>query len=261
MKIKCPVCNKRFVRKALEQHIAQAHDIVGNRFKCFDDCVQCCVDSTLPITLTIGDLKRLADFLKMKPRDVFSKYCIIGANQARKPFPLTNFTPNLDFPRPCKFLKDNRCSVYEARPTVCKIFPYTHRHKTSSYPYLNYRCMEEGWLNFSAKESREFEEILKESEKESNQTREVFKFHNYVVKLQLNQINQLLPEFNRITGLNFKEVVIENNLYEFKIGSSSTTFNPKPHLNILTKLVHDLAISEVNELAQDDILRKIEKIT
>ncbi len=261
MKIKCPVCNKRFGRKALEQHIAEAHDKIENRFKCFDDCVQCCVDSTMPITLTIGDIKRLSDFLKIRPREVFSKYCIIGAHQAPKPFPITNFFPILDFLRPCKFLKDNQCSVYNARPTVCKIFPYTHRYETSRYPYINYRCIEKGLINFSPKESREFEEIVKNSEKESKQTREVFKFHKYKVQLQVHQINQLLPEFNRITGLSFKEVVIENNQYEFRMGPSSITFNPKEHLNILTKLVHELAILEVNKLARDDILMKIGKIT
>ena len=38
--------------------------------------------------------------------------------------------------RPCPFLKDNRCTVYEHRPANCRDYPYLHKpdftHRTLS---------------------------------------------------------------------------------------------------------------------------------
>ncbi len=83
-------------------------------------CANCC--KTLPVVVDNSDIKRLAARLGVSQRQFTEKY-VVNGEFGEKQFAST----------PCAFLgSDNRCTVYEDRPTACKDFPYLHaKHFTS----------------------------------------------------------------------------------------------------------------------------------
>lgn len=97
------------------------------RFECQKSCEgKCCKPAwdgkAYFVFLTKADREKLVMFLGQPIR-----YFAIKAE-----FTSTRFTKettkqwvlNNDFNKPCRFLKNGRCSVYEARPTQCRTFPF-----------------------------------------------------------------------------------------------------------------------------------------
>ena len=87
----------------------------GIRFQC-QDCGGCCLSrgEYAYVYLTAGDRKRLADHLKISTREFTIQYT------DRTDGYLYVKDPDKD----CLFLKDGRCSVYEARPGQCRSWPF-----------------------------------------------------------------------------------------------------------------------------------------
>jgi Fe-S-cluster containining protein len=83
-------------------------EILSN-FKCHR-CGECC---KISVQVESSDIIRLADKLKMKSEMFVAKYVWKD--------PLTNLNHLED---PCPFLKDKECTVYDARPDVCRVFPF-----------------------------------------------------------------------------------------------------------------------------------------
>ena len=87
----------------------------GIKFQC-QDCGGCCLSrgEYAYVYLTAGDRKHLADHLKNSTREIAIKY--------------TDKTDGLlhlkDPAKDCLFLEDGRCSVYEARPSQCRSWPF-----------------------------------------------------------------------------------------------------------------------------------------
>jgi len=72
-------------------------------------CGNCCVD--MPVNVTPVEIVRIARYLNCSVNKVFNKYCEWHEDQ-------------IYLKTPCPFLKeDKKCSIYLARPTVCKFFP------------------------------------------------------------------------------------------------------------------------------------------
>ena len=260
MSKKCPVCRKRFGKRALSIHLERVHGEVENHFVCFDDCVKCCTGLTLPTSISIQDIKKIADHLNITPVEVFSKYCIIGAQTYQDS--ITTFFSILDFPSPCRFLKDMRCSIYPARPSSCITFPYKVSEESTKNLYLNYKCVEKGLINFSHKETKYLEEIYNEGSVESNETMNFFNYTKYQVNIDLIELNLLLPEFNRKTGLLVKEVeVVGGDKYDYIYIKTDVVFEPKKNNTIFREMVHNLAVPKLKELVGNDFLKKIESIS
>lgn len=81
------------------------------------DCTQCgnCCRELKPL-ITSREIKLLSNFIHI-PKDKFKEdyiECNEGGNFKIKG-------------TPCPFLKDNKCMVYEYRPSACKSFPYLHK--------------------------------------------------------------------------------------------------------------------------------------
>jgi len=81
-------------------------------------CGRCCASQDL-IQLTAYELYRLAGHLGMKPEEFFGRYCVI-VSTAHNPA-LHLYIKTVE--GKCPFLKDNRCSVHEARPYACMAYP------------------------------------------------------------------------------------------------------------------------------------------
>jgi Fe-S-cluster containining protein len=87
----------------------------GLRFTC-TGCGKCCTGSTGSVNLSQADLERLADFFHMPAGAVARKYTR-KSNGRRKLVDRAGSDA-------CVFLEGKSCSVYEARPTQCRTYPW-----------------------------------------------------------------------------------------------------------------------------------------
>ena len=88
----------------------------GIRFEC-QGSGQCCVSrgGYGMVYLTIDDRRKMASLLKLSTATFTKKYC----DQNDEVWKLK------DSPKPeCVFLDGKRCSVYHARPTQCRTWPF-----------------------------------------------------------------------------------------------------------------------------------------
>ena len=87
----------------------------GLRFKC-TGCGKCCTGSPGYVFLSPSDQKRLENHLSLDTKIFKEKY----TQQVDSRLSLIDQPGSTG----CIFLKDNQCSVYEARPTQCRTFPW-----------------------------------------------------------------------------------------------------------------------------------------
>ena len=89
------------------------------RFHC-DQCGKCCINRE-DILLNPRDVYNMAKELGQEPKDIFALYCeyYIGSDSR---FPLVRIKPRGSIKR-CPLMKDRKCSIHKAKPTVCALFP------------------------------------------------------------------------------------------------------------------------------------------
>ncbi|MBO1720705.1 YkgJ family cysteine cluster protein [Extibacter sp. GGCC_0201] len=89
------------------------------QFHC-TQCGKCCLNRE-DIILTPKDLFRISQKLTMLPEKVIRQYCdaYIGRNSH---LPVVRLNPQGQLKR-CPLLSGNQCSVHDAKPAVCAIFP------------------------------------------------------------------------------------------------------------------------------------------
>lgn len=87
----------------------------GVRFQC-QGTGQCCVSrgDYGYVFLTIYDRRRFAKHFGLKTAQFTRRYCI----------KIDGFWYLDDSQKACRFLEGKRCSVYEARPTQCRTWPF-----------------------------------------------------------------------------------------------------------------------------------------
>ena len=90
-------------------------------FKC-RNCGKCCSAFYAQINLTIGDLIRISGFLNKSIKYILRNF--VGINPFGNPENPTKFCYELGINMPCVLRKNEKCSVYEARPLNCRLFPY-----------------------------------------------------------------------------------------------------------------------------------------
>lgn len=112
--------------KSLDDEAQRLHHEVFE----YTDCLQCanCCKSISPIVID-RDIDRLANHLKMKPKEVIEQYLLLD-DDGDYVFRET----------PCPFLMpDNYCMVYESRPRACREYPHTDRKRFYQITGLTYK--------------------------------------------------------------------------------------------------------------------------
>ena len=89
------------------------------QFHC-TQCGECCVNRE-DILLNPRDMYKIARYLKMEPRDVLEKYCETYIGETSR-MPIIRLLPIGKIKR-CPFLKNCKCEIHEAKPSVCAIYP------------------------------------------------------------------------------------------------------------------------------------------
>lgn len=103
---------KRIDQKKAIRKLPELSDKAFEKFNCLD-CGNCCRNYS-PRFKT-PDIKRIAKVLKVKEGELIEKYLRLDDEG--------DYVTSVS---PCPFLeKENRCSIYEDRPSDCRRFPYT----------------------------------------------------------------------------------------------------------------------------------------
>lgn len=91
------------------------------RFKCHEDCSLCCKSAGW-VNISLFDLQRMSDNLNITKHTIVKHHCDV------KPWVISRklHSFGIKMRQPCPFLSEGKCSIYEARPDACRIFPYNH---------------------------------------------------------------------------------------------------------------------------------------
>jgi Fe-S-cluster containining protein len=94
----------------------------GLRFAC-TECGACCTGSPGYVWLEEKDIQAICEQLQISREDLLKRYC----RQIGHRFALKEHSKTYD----CVFLRDNRCTIYSARPEQCRSFPWWVENLTS----------------------------------------------------------------------------------------------------------------------------------
>ena len=89
------------------------------KFHC-DMCGKCCINRD-DILLNAKDVYNMAKELQMEPVDMVLKYCETYIGESSR-IPILRIKPRGSIRR-CPLMKAHKCSVHNAKPTVCAMFP------------------------------------------------------------------------------------------------------------------------------------------
>ena len=114
-------------------------------------CGSCCRDLRGNLMPEQLDAYRLARFLRERGEvefmeDFYTRYTYPDMLEGFFPVFLIN---TVDPDDSCVFLKDGRCSVYEARPRVCRLYPFTAFPGQRGKAFHFFQCMDNNSAHFS----------------------------------------------------------------------------------------------------------------
>ena len=114
-------------------------------------CGNCCRNLRGNLMPEQIDAYRLARFLRERGEveymeDFYTRYTYPDVLEDFFPVFLIN---TVDPDDSCIFLKDGRCSVYEARPRVCRLYPFTAFPGQRGKAFHFFQCMDSNSAHFS----------------------------------------------------------------------------------------------------------------
>ena len=134
--------NKKFLRSFITRtenrppanldNIAEEKDKeVWAQIDCLS-CANCC--KVMSPTYTFQDIKRIAAFLGMRPKDFKAKWLYLDKRE----------NDWMNKSRPCQFLnlKTNMCTIYEVRPVDCAGFPHLVKKPLTEYMHVHKQNIE-----------------------------------------------------------------------------------------------------------------------
>ena len=101
----------------------ESHGEVFSEIDC-TDCGNCC--RVIRPTFDKSDIERISSHLQISEEEFVETYLQIGEDNEYE-------TKTL----PCPFLKENKCGIYDIRPTTCREYPHTDKEGFSSRKYLH----------------------------------------------------------------------------------------------------------------------------
>lgn len=113
----------------------------GLSFEC-TQCGQCCTGAPGYVWVTESEIDEMADFLNISRENFIKSY----VRKIQNRFSLIEDPTTYD----CIFLKDNKCSLYSARPIQCRTFPWWPHNLESEQTWQEAAKFCEG-INPSAK--------------------------------------------------------------------------------------------------------------
>lgn len=78
--------------------------------------------------------------------DVYERYAHADLLEGNLPIYLMNTT---GYDHACAFLENGRCSVYEARPQMCRIYPFFVCPEEPGHPFEAFQCMDRHAAHFT----------------------------------------------------------------------------------------------------------------
>ena len=119
-------------------------------FQC-SRCGNCCRNLENQLMLEPLDAYNLTRYLRERGEavsidDVYARYAHLDMLEGLLPIYMMN-TEGPD--HACVFLKDGRCSVYDGRPYVCQIYPFSVRPGQRGKTFEFYRCADQHAAHFS----------------------------------------------------------------------------------------------------------------
>jgi uncharacterized protein len=143
----------------------------GLKFTC-TQCGNCCTGGPGYVWISDEEVGRLAEFLKITPREVLSKYCRkVGGrwtlNERRTPEGMYDcvFLTEIETPRPkgkelaagqAIPMKRRGCAIYSVRPLQCRTWPFWESNLSSeeAWDYAGKKCpgLNRGSRRFSREE-------------------------------------------------------------------------------------------------------------
>lgn len=132
-------------------------------FQC-SRCGNCCRNLENQLMLEPLDAYNLARHLRERGEivsidDVYARYAHLDMLEELLPIYIMN-TDGPDYA--CVFLKDGRCSVYDGRPYVCRIYPFSVRPGQRGKAFEFYRCVDQHAAHFSGGR-KQVKDLLREN--------------------------------------------------------------------------------------------------
>lgn len=114
-------------------------------------CGNCCRDLEGQLMLEPADAYGLAQILRAQGRadsihDVYERYATVDLLEGRLPIYLMNTVGDN---HSCIFLKEGRCSVYEGRPQMCRIYPFFACPGERGKAFEVFQCMDDHAAHFT----------------------------------------------------------------------------------------------------------------
>jgi Fe-S-cluster containining protein len=103
----------------VDKIVHKLNKIISEQIDC-TTCGNCC--KILPYALLEEDIKRLSKALNISTKEVIEQYTEFDEEEQECFLKET----------PCAFLKDNKCTIYEARPEACRSYPHLHKKEFTS---------------------------------------------------------------------------------------------------------------------------------
>ena len=107
----------KYIHDHLDQMLIGPDDTF--RFHC-TQCGKCCMHRE-DILLNPKDLYNIASTLSISQQEAVDRYCETYMGPSSR-LPMVRLTPQGSVKR-CPLLKDNKCMVHEAKPSVCAMYP------------------------------------------------------------------------------------------------------------------------------------------
>jgi len=106
----------RLASEEVDRLVFEITERVRKKIDC-TACANCCRE--VSPTLSESEVERLAAHLGISSPEFAAQYLTRADGAADNPWMMRE--------RPCAFLADNRCTVYEQRPANCRDYPYLHK--------------------------------------------------------------------------------------------------------------------------------------